>query len=280
MPNGQEPGEHSLDAAADGFRTFERALSRRTARTTRSREDANTIRALFETWSRTHRPQLVAVLGENAAEVAAVDRQVRELRAQAGSQLVIADLRRSLREIVRTIERELLPAYDTARWTEAATAAPTPTGTVARGTLEARLNQVSADLALSYRQVLIDMADGSRVAFVGTVGELREVMRGAITQLAPTDAVRAESWYVGHDGRPTQTERIRYILQQQHADASDEGAREAAELVETRVGRFGRMLYSRTSGALHAGTQREELERIVGYVEAVLNEILPPLDTG
>jgi hypothetical protein len=40
------------------------------------------------------------------------------------------------------------------------------------------------------------------------------------------------------------------------------------------------MLYSRTSGAFHAGTQREELDRIVGYVEAVLNEILPPLDTG
>src|SRR5438128_2006861 len=101
MPNGGEAGDHSLDAAAGGFRTFERALSRRTARTTRSREDANAIRALFETWSRTYRPQFVEVLGENAAEVTAVDRRVRELRAQAGSQLVIADMRRSLREIGR-----------------------------------------------------------------------------------------------------------------------------------------------------------------------------------
>jgi hypothetical protein len=104
------------------------------------------------------------------------------------------------------------------------------------------------------------------------------------TRSAPSattwSSTRAESWYVGHDGRPTQAERIRYILHQQHPDASDEAASEAAELVETRVGRFGRMLYSRTSGAFHAGTQREELDRIVGYVEAVLNEILPPLDTG
>lgn len=278
MPNGREGAEHALDAAADGFRVFERALSRRNTRTTRSLEDANTIRALFETWSRTHRPQLVEVLGENAAEIAAVDRQVRELRAQAGSQLVIADLRRSLRQIVRTIDREVLPAYDTARWTEAATVAPTSTGTVPRGDLEPRLNQVSADLALSYRQVHADIADPSRISFVGTVGELREVMRGAITQLAPTDSVRAEPWYVGHDGRPTQAERIRYILQQQHPDSSEDAASEAAELVETRVGRFGRTLYSRASGAFHVGTQRAELDRIAGYVEAVLNEILPPLD--
>ena len=69
----------------------------------------------------------------------------------------------------------------------------------------------------------------------------------------------------------------RYILQQQHSDASDEAAGEAAELVETRVGRFGRMLYSRASGAFHVGTQRAD---IAGYVDAVLNEILPPLDTG
>jgi hypothetical protein len=242
MPNGQDAGDQSLDAAADGFRTFERALGRRTARTTRSREDANTIRALFETWSRTHRPQLVEVLGESV-EIGAVDRQVRELRGQAGSQLEIVDLRRSLREIVRTIERDVLPAYDTARWTDAATASPSPTGTAARGTLEARLNQVSADLALSYRQVLLDMADGSRASYVGTAGELREVMRGAITQLAPTDDVRAEPWYVGHEGRPTQAERIRYIVQQ-HSDTGEEAPTDAAELVETRVGRFGRMLYN------------------------------------
>jgi hypothetical protein len=138
---------------------------------------------------------------------------------------------------------------------------------------------VSPDLAQSYRQVLLDMADSSRVSFVGTTGELREVMRGAITQLAPTEDVQAEPWYVGHEGRPTQAERIRYILRQQHSATSDEAARDAAELVETRVGRFGRTLYSRTSGGLHSGTQREELERIVGYVEAVLNEILPPLDS-
>ena len=40
------------------------------------------------------------------------------------------------------------------------------------------------------------------------------------------------------------------------------------------------MLYTRASGAFHAGTLRAEVDRIVGYVEAVLNEILPPLDTG
>jgi hypothetical protein len=78
-----------------------------------------------------------------------------------------------------------------------------------------------------------------------------------------SDDVRAEPWYVGHEGRPTQAERIRYIVQQ-HSGTGEQAPTEAAELVETRVGRFGRMLYSRTSGAFHAGTQREEIDRVVG----------------
>jgi Predicted pPIWI-associating nuclease len=272
MPNGHDPGDYSLDAAADGFRSLERALGRRTTRTTRSREDANAIRALFETWSRVYRPQLAQVVGDLTA-IETVDRQVRELRSRVGSQLVIADVRRTLREIARTIDRDILPAYDAARWSNASTTPPS----AARGALEARLDQLSPDLGASYRQVHSDIADTTRSTYLGPAGELREVMRGAIQVLAPDQDVQAQTWYVGNQGRPTQAERIRYIVQERSA-GGEATPIEAADIVETKVGRLGRTLYSRASRALHAGTQRDELDRIVAYVEAVLNEILPPLE--
>jgi hypothetical protein len=123
----------------------------------------------------------------------------------------------------------------------------------------------------------VDIADTTRATYIGPAGELREVMRGAIQLLASDQDVQAQSWYVGHQGRPTQAERIRYIVQER-SGGGDEAPIEAADVVETKVGRLGRTLCSRTSRALHAGTQRDELDRIVAYVEAVLNEILPPLE--
>jgi Predicted pPIWI-associating nuclease len=278
MPDGHDPGDHSLDALADGFRSLERALGRRTARTTRSREDANAIRALFETWTRTYKPQLAKVLGDFAA-IESVDRQVRELRSHAGFQLVIVDVRGTLRAIARTLDREILPAYDAARWTSASTTPASPTATAARATLEARLQQLSPDLASSYRQVHMDIADTTRETYIGPAGELREVMRGAIHLLAPDQSVEAQDWYIGDRGRPTQAERIRYIVQEGSGGGEDAPI-EAADVVETKVGRLGRTLYSRASRAVHAGTERDEVERIVAYIEAVLNEILPPLEDG
>jgi hypothetical protein len=269
MANGQEGRDYSLDDASEGFRSLERALSRRTARTTRARQDANAIRASVETWFRTYRPRLVGVLGD-LPSIERVDGQLQQLRARVGTQFVIADLRAELRAIVRTIDREVLPAYDAARWTEAATQGTRPAGQQA---LAERLATLSPDLAASYQQVHRDLADDGRGTFLGPAGEIREVMRGAIHLLAPDGDVRAQPWFQGDQGRPTQTERIRYILQQ--SSASEAAPGEAADIVDTKVARLGRLLYSRASGAFHAGTQRAEVNRIVGYAEAVLNEILP-----
>ena len=269
MPNGDPQAGYSLDDASEAFRSLERSLSRRTARTTRSQEDARAVRALFEAWFRTYRPQVAAVLGDFPA-VEVVDRRLRELRSRLGTQIPIADLRGELRAIGRAIDREIVPAYEAARWTDAA-AQPV---TAAPGSLAIRLERLSPDLAVSYGQVQVDMADPNRETFLGPAGEIREVMRAVIHLLAPDEEVQSQTWYVGVDDRPTQAERIRYIVQQQ--SAGEASPVEAADIVETKVGRLGRVLYSRASRAFHVGTQREELDRIVGYVDAVLNEILPP----
>lgn len=268
MPNGDAHGGYSLDEASQAFLSLERALSRRTARSTRSREDANAVRALIEAWFRTYRPRVAETLGEFPA-IETVDRHLRELLARAGSRMIISDLRRTLRAVARTIDRDIVPAYDAARWTNAAA----PPATAARPTLDGRLERLSPDLAASYRQVHDDLADATRETFLGPAGEIREVMRAVIHLLAPDEEVQAQDWYVGHDGRPTQAERIRYIVQQR--SEGEASPIEAADVVDTKVGRLGRVLYARASRALHVGTQRDELNRIVTYVEAVLNEILP-----
>lgn len=262
----------SVDDAPSGFHSLERRLGRRTARTTRSQEDANAIRALGGAWFRTYRPTLVGVLGEFAA-TENFDRQLRDLLGRAGTPMVISDLRAELRALARTLERQILPAYEAARWTDAAQPTPQvaqPTG--ARASLTERLERLSPDLAASYRQVHADLEQPGRLTYLGAAGEIREVMRAAIHLLAPDEDVATQEWFVGHDGRPTQAERVRYILKQRDRDEKSPG--EAAEIIDEKVGLFGRRLYGRASAAFHAGTQRDELDRIVGWVEAVLNEIL------
>ena len=137
-----------------------------------------------------------------------------------------------------------------------------------------RLDALDPNLAASYTQVHRDFVDDTRLSFLGPAGEIREVMRAVIHRLAPTDDVQEQTWYVGRDDKPTQAERIRFILESR--SRAEKSATDAAGMVDDRVGKLGRTLYTRASRAFHAGTQREEVSKIVGYVEAVLNEVLPP----
>jgi hypothetical protein len=268
MPNGDTRGEYALDEASRGFQSLERNLGRRGTRTTRSREDANAIRALAEAWVRTYQPAFANVLGAFPA-IETTDRAVRDLLTRVGTRMEVADIRGRLRSIARTIDREIIPAYDAARWSTAAVRAPS----TALAPLVERLSRVSPDLAASYVQVQADLNDPARATFVGPAGEIREVMRAAIQLLAPDEEVRSQEWFVGHEGRTTQAERIRYIVEQRSEDETS--PIDAADIVDAKVGQFGRRLYSRASAALHVGAQREELSRIVGYVDAILNEVLP-----
>lgn len=137
----------------------------------------------------------------------------------------------------------------------------------------AKLDSIDAKLATSFSQALLDLADPDRLTFMGPAGEIREVMRAVVHKLAPDDKVKTEPWFAGDkDGKPTQAERIRYAAQ---GSATWETARDSAEAIEQRVGALGRRLYGRASKAFHSGTERQEVNAILGYVRAVLADILP-----
>jgi hypothetical protein len=260
----------ALDDAAQGFSSFEKELGRRGAKTTRSREDANALKAAIGAWFEVYYPALIRTLGELAA-IDEVNKELRDLRALAGGRMDIESLRKRLRAVTRKIEQGILPSYDAARWSAAVTD-DRPSSEV-RESLAARLGDLSPDLATSYQQVHEDLVDPNRISFLGPAGEVREVLRGAMHLLAPDDDVKAEAWFVGHEGRPMQAERIRYIIQ---SKSGADSAIETAEVIDEKVSRLGRLLYQRASKSFHAGTQRDEVGKIVVWVEAVLNEILPP----
>src|SRR3954447_8406252 len=52
-----------------------------------------------------------------------------------------------------------------------------------------RLRGLSPGLADSLEQALADLNDNTRLSYVGPAGEIREVLRAAIQQLAPDDLV-------------------------------------------------------------------------------------------
>jgi hypothetical protein len=139
--------------------------------------------------------------------------------------------------------------------------------------LAARLAAVDPNLGISYQQVLADVAQ-TRDTYVGSAGEIREVLRGTIAQLAQDADVMAQPWFKGHDGKPTHAERIRYALQQNHA-TEDEQILKADDILDAKIGALGRSLYNRSSKALHAGTQQKEVKKVVDWVEVVLDEVLP-----
>lgn len=137
-----------------------------------------------------------------------------------------------------------------------------------------RLDALNPDWAVSLQQVLDDLEDTSRRTYMGAVGEAREVLRATVHTLAPDEAVKAQPWYKGDKGNPTQAERARYAAELRYGKDADEAAG-AVEVFEAKLGRLFRTVYASASGKFHAGTQRAEARRIVGYVVLVLDDILP-----
>jgi hypothetical protein len=104
--------------------------------------------------------------------------------------------------------------------------------------IAARLAALDPALGISYQQVLADVVQ-VRDTYVGPAGEIREVLRGAIMQLGPDDEVIVQSWFKGHDGKPSHAERIRYALQQNHA-TEDEQILKADDILDAKIGQLGR----------------------------------------
>jgi hypothetical protein len=103
------------------------------------------------------------------------------------------------------------------------------------------------------------------------------VLRAAVQLLVSDEDVKNEPWFAGHQQgnktNPTQAERIRYAVQQR--GGSRDQVKRADELIDELVGQIGRQTYSIGSSALHAGTLQERVRKLVGWIFALLDEVLP-----
>lgn len=182
------------------------------------------------------------------------------------------ELLRRLREFQVRVRRTATP-----RRSEPVVPARGPLSGLHAGILE-RLRRLSPPLADSLEQALTDVNDHTRLSYVGPAGEIREVLRATVQQLAPDDEVRKQSWFEGIEQggkvNPSQAERIRYAVQLR--GGVTEQVSELDALVEQLIGRIGRQTYKTGSGAFHAGTQQDRVRQLAGWVFAVLDEVLPP----
>lgn len=259
-----------LDRAPEDYLAFERDIKKRGIRWVTSRDDAQRLRALAAGWIKEYRPLFLAALGATD-HVLQVDDDVKWLRSRCGVRTESSELRQRLRRIARTISKELLPAYDANRWSLASSiddhAESDP--------IIKRLTSFDEAIARSYKQALLDLNDPDRLTYVGPATELREVLGATIRQLSPPDdEIVNRSWFKGHQGKPTQAERIRAILGDKARYAPPT---KTLEIIDATIGSVARSTYSRASAATHLGrsTARDDVGRLRPWVDAILGEILP-----
>jgi hypothetical protein len=142
-----------------------------------------------------------------------------------------------------------------------------------------RLRRLSESLAQSLEQSLRDLNDPTRLSYIGPAGELREVMRAAIQQLAPDAEIRKQPWYKGvpaSNGKstnPSQAERARYAAQVR--GGNPEQVKELDGIVEGSIGRISRDTYTVSSKSFHSGAAQEQVRKLTGWIFAILDEVLP-----
>ncbi|WP_419846047.1 hypothetical protein [Candidatus Poriferisocius sp.] len=259
-----------LDQAPEDFLAFEKDLKKRAITWVTSRDDGQRMRALSAGWLQECRPIIVEALGETE-EVSQVDEDVQWLRSRCGVRTRSNELREKLRGISRTISRQLLPAYETIRWSQASSVQIRTDD----GPIQRRLSTLDEAIAKSYEQALLDLSDPQRLTYVGPATELREVLRATLHRLSPPDEeISAQPWFKGHQGKPTQAERVRAILDNKERS---EQPTKTLDIIDQKIGLIARLTYQQASAATHLGRDagQDEVNRLRTWVDAVLGEILP-----
>jgi hypothetical protein len=137
------------------------------------------------------------------------------------------------------------------------------------------LERISLELANSYKQVLRDVEDVTRVSYRGTANELREILREVLVRLAPDEEVSKQLWF-GQEGnnRPTHRERARYILEKKGAGSRVHDVAEGSlGIVDEGLSQLVRDMYTRTSVATHTAQDLQEIRKLVGYFEPLIQDL-------
>lgn len=244
-------------------------------------EDRNQAKATVESWFRTCRAPIVDLFGETD-DVKLIDAEMQSILRLSLSGNRRSSYVASIKRAHSTIRDKLLVDLKTAAWRKLAVS-----GFVDENReLLNRLNHLDPQFALSYRQVLTDLADQSRITHRGTANELRELFREILDKLAPDKEVEKQDWYKARrssikdekerNRHPTRSEKTRYIMRERDSSAA-QVTEDATFQVDERLGKLVSSIYGRANDAAHVSKQRDEISRILRYLHAVMFELLPPV---
>jgi Predicted pPIWI-associating nuclease len=136
------------------------------------------------------------------------------------------------------------------------------------------LSEISQKLGDSYLQAKQDIKNADRISWAGTAHEIREVLATLLRTLAPDNEVKSQPWYKQESDRPTQKQRVRYILQKRGSSSTQREVTEKIDILDEMLGELVRSTYSRASDAAHTYEPRKEVKRLLGYFEAFAHDLL------
>ncbi len=251
------------------------SISRNVAVNVNSIELRDQTRSVVQSWFRIVRPYLI---GMGMAEETLVESDV-----QAQRLLTLAAGRNSKASYLmalRAFRRERPRVEGNAELLRGAVAAP-DTVRIQLSNVESAvlttLERMLPDGALSYRQVVQDLAGPPRYSYRGTATELREVVREVLDYLAPdAEVMNASGFKLEKDRKaPTMKQKARYILRARGlGDTTRKAPEDAVELLEEQIASLARSVYERGSASTHSATRVEAVRNFKGYADAILAELL------
>lgn len=153
--------------------------------------------------------------------------------------------------------------------------APTSLMSATEMAIYTTLDQMVPSMALSYKQVLQDLAEPQRVSYRGTAAELREVLRELLDHFAPDAEVLKTIKLDKEQRRPSMKQKATFILKARGVgDTTRKTAEDAVAAVEGSIASLARSVYDRGSVSTHVATTRAEVLTFKGYTDAVLAELL------
>jgi hypothetical protein len=256
----------------------ERAIGRVSAVNVNTATARDAAKAFIQDYFRQVRPDLTA-LGLVDDELNALDEQMQRLLQLANGRNAKTSYTRLLREMRRTTQNiELTREYRLGEQRYGSRSSRTVLASDVEAKIIDTLKRLLPSAALSYEQALRDLAGSTeRVSFRGTANELREALRETVDHLAPDEDVMAADGFVlePDQSRPTQKQKVRYILRSRHLSESARRApEESVSLIEELTGSVARASYTRSSLSTHIATSETEVRQMKMYVDSVLAELL------
>lgn len=229
--------------------------------------------SIAQSWFREYRPTCIRA-GMSEDELFAFDAGVQQLLRLSNGPNLKTSYARVLKQL-----RQSRPDLQT-RLHRLAGQSQHPSAGVATAheqSVIATLEKMLPHAALSYRQVIADLASSPRFSYRGTATELREVVRETLDHLAPdAEVMKASGFKLEKDRRaPTMKQKARFILKARGVgDSSRAAPEQSVELLEDQIASLARSVYERGSASTHAAMMKAQVLSFKGYADAVLAELL------